>query len=105
MPRGVTPREVRKSGCRLSANLDVALAQVWGIALQHLADFFENAELAWVEDSKTLIPIDQPEVVTAHLKRFPTQYAPRVINGAGSTGFAGAPPTSGSGARSTIPMN
>ena len=40
-----------------------------------LADYFENTELVWVDDSKTLIPIDQPEVLTAHLERFFEQYA------------------------------
>ena len=35
-----------------------------------LAEHFENAELVWVDDSRTLIPIDQPEVLAAHLERF-----------------------------------
>ena len=35
-----------------------------------LAEHFENAELLWVDDSRTLIPIDQPEVLAAHLERF-----------------------------------
>ena len=43
---------------------------------RRLADSFENSELVWLEDSWTLIPIDQPEVLTAHLKRFLTRYAP-----------------------------
>lgn len=42
---------------------------------ERLADHFENSELVWVEDSKTLIPIDQPEILTTHLKRFCEQYA------------------------------
>ena len=40
-----------------------------------LADHFEHAELVWVDDSRTLIPIDQPEVLTGHLKRFLDQHA------------------------------
>ncbi len=35
-----------------------------------MAEHFENAELVWVEDSRTLIPIDQPEVLAGHLERF-----------------------------------
>ena len=35
-----------------------------------LAEHFDNAELVWVDDSRTLIPIDQPEVLTAHLEEF-----------------------------------
>ena len=35
-----------------------------------LAEHFENAELVWVDDSRTLIPIDQPEVLADHLERF-----------------------------------
>ena len=30
----------------------------------------DNAELMWVDDSRTLIPIDQPEVLATHLERF-----------------------------------
>ena len=37
---------------------------------ERLAEWFENTELVWVDDSRTLIPIDQPEVLTAHLQRF-----------------------------------
>ena len=37
---------------------------------ERLAEHFENAELVWVDDSRTLIPIDQPEVLAAHLERF-----------------------------------
>ena len=35
-----------------------------------LAEHFDNAELVWVDDSRTLIPIDQPEVLADHLERF-----------------------------------
>ena len=42
---------------------------------ERLADHFENTELVWIDDSRTLIPIDQPEVLTAHLKRFLERYA------------------------------
>lgn len=38
-----------------------------------LAEHFDNAELVWVDDSRTLIPIDQPEVLTAHLEDFLTR--------------------------------
>ena len=31
---------------------------------ERLAEHFENADLVWVDDSRTLIPIDQPEVLT-----------------------------------------
>ena len=37
---------------------------------ERLADWFENTELVWVDDSATLIPIDQPEVLATHLERF-----------------------------------
>ena len=42
---------------------------------ERLAERFENTELVWVGDSGTLIPIDQPEVLAAHLQRFFEQYA------------------------------
>ena len=42
---------------------------------ERLADFYENSELVWVDDSRTLIPIDQPEILAAHLKRFLDQHA------------------------------
>ena len=35
-----------------------------------LAEHFENTELVWVDDSRTLIPIDQPEELAAHLDVF-----------------------------------
>ena len=37
---------------------------------KRLAEHFENSQLVWVEDSRTLIPIDQPEILTGHLRRF-----------------------------------
>ena len=42
---------------------------------ERLAVHFENAELVWVDDSRTLIPIDQPAVLTDHLRRFLDQHA------------------------------
>ena len=41
-----------------------------------LAEHFENAELVWVDDSRTLIPIDQPEVLVDHLERFLARTTP-----------------------------
>ncbi len=35
-----------------------------------LTEHSDNAELVWVDDSRTLIPIDQPEALTAHLEEF-----------------------------------
>ena len=37
---------------------------------ERLAAHFENAELIWIDDSGTLIPIDQPETLVGHLERF-----------------------------------
>lgn len=37
---------------------------------ERLAQHFENSELVWVDDSRTLIPIDQPELLTTHLRAF-----------------------------------
>lgn len=37
---------------------------------ERLANHFENTELVWITDSRTLIPIDQPEILTAHLVKF-----------------------------------
>jgi len=42
---------------------------------ESLAEWFENTELVWVDDSNTLIPIDQAEVLTAHHQRFFERYA------------------------------
>ena len=37
---------------------------------KRLAEHFENSQLVWVDDSRTLVPIDQPEILTDHLRRF-----------------------------------
>ena len=37
---------------------------------ERLANHFENSELVWVDDSRTLVPIDQPEALTNHLRTF-----------------------------------
>ena len=37
---------------------------------ERLADHFADAELVWVDDSRTLIPIDQPAILLDHLERF-----------------------------------
>ena len=42
---------------------------------RRLTEHFEHAELVWIDDARTLIPIDQPEVLTAHLARFLERYA------------------------------
>ena len=42
---------------------------------RRLVEHFENAELVWVDDSRTLIPIDHPEVLSAHLARFLERHA------------------------------
>ena len=42
---------------------------------ERLADCFENTDLVWVDGSATLIPIDQPAVLAAHLEAFLEQYA------------------------------
>ena len=44
------------------------------IHAERLAKNFENAELVWVDDSRTLIPIDQPDALSAHLRRFLDQH-------------------------------
>ena len=35
-----------------------------------LATHFENARLVWIDDSRTLIPVDQPDVLARHLRDF-----------------------------------
>ena len=35
-----------------------------------LAEQFDNAQLVWVDDSRTLIPLDQPRILTDHLRTF-----------------------------------
>ena len=37
---------------------------------ERLAEHFENTHLVWVHDSRTLIPIDQPKILTDHLRTF-----------------------------------
>ncbi|MYC43951.1 MAG: alpha/beta hydrolase [Acidimicrobiia bacterium] len=37
---------------------------------ERLADLFPNTQLVWIDDSYTLIPIDQPAVLTEHLRTF-----------------------------------
>ena len=37
---------------------------------ERLSEHFENARLVWVDNSRTLIPIDQPETLTNHLNTF-----------------------------------
>ena len=37
---------------------------------ERLASHFENSELVWVDDTHTLIPIDQPELLAGHLEQF-----------------------------------
>ena len=37
---------------------------------QRLADHFGNTQLAWIDDSYTLIPIDQPRGLTDRLQTF-----------------------------------
>ena len=34
------------------------------------ADHFQNTQLVWIADSRTLIPIDQPNTLTSHLRTF-----------------------------------
>ena len=42
---------------------------------ERLAEHFENSQLVWVDDSRTLIPIDQPEILTGHLRTFLATHA------------------------------
>ena len=42
---------------------------------ERLAEHFENAQLVWVDDSRTLIPIDQPEILAGHLRAFLSEHA------------------------------
>lgn len=37
---------------------------------ERLAQHFENTQLVWIDDSRTLIPIDQPQLLTGHLRAF-----------------------------------
>jgi pimeloyl-ACP methyl ester carboxylesterase len=42
---------------------------------ERLATHSENSELVWVDDSWTLIPIDQPTILTEHLRAFLAAHA------------------------------
>ena len=37
---------------------------------ERLAQHFQNTQLVWIDDSRTLIPIDQPAVLADHLHGF-----------------------------------
>ena len=37
---------------------------------ERLAEHFQNTQLVWIDDSGTLIPIDQPEILTDHLRTY-----------------------------------
>ncbi|MYA25786.1 MAG: alpha/beta hydrolase [Acidimicrobiales bacterium] len=37
---------------------------------ERLAQHFDKAQLVWIDDSRTLVPIDQPELLTEHLRAF-----------------------------------
>ena len=37
---------------------------------KRLVEHFENARLVWVDDSRTLVPLDQPRILTSHLRNF-----------------------------------
>lgn len=37
---------------------------------ERLAEHFENSRLVWVDDSRTLVPLDRPDVLTKHLLEF-----------------------------------
>lgn len=50
---------------------------------RRLAKHFANAELVWVDDSRTLIPIDQPKTLVAHLGEFLARHAPVRTNRCG----------------------
>lgn len=42
---------------------------------ERLTEHFEKAELVWIDDSRTLVPIDQPETLTTHLEHFLDRHA------------------------------
>ena len=42
---------------------------------ERLADHFPNTQRVSIEDSYTLLPIDQPEILTEHLREFLTTHA------------------------------
>ena len=37
---------------------------------ERLAEHFENSRLVWVDDSRTLVPLDRPDILTSHLLTF-----------------------------------
>ncbi len=37
---------------------------------ERLAEHFQNTQLVWIDDTRTLIPIDQPSLLTDHLQSF-----------------------------------
>lgn len=43
---------------------------------ERLADHFANTTLRWVDDSRTLVPVDQPDTLAAHLLEFLDATAP-----------------------------
>ena len=43
---------------------------------ERLVKHFEHSQLVWVDDSRTLIPIDQPQILTDHLCVFLAAHAP-----------------------------
>ena len=44
---------------------------------QRLAGHFENTCLVWVDDSRTLVPIDQPSALARHIRRFMEDATPK----------------------------
>ena len=37
---------------------------------ERLAEHFQNTHLEWIDDTRTLIPIDQPKALTDHVRTF-----------------------------------
>ena len=37
---------------------------------EQLAEHFQNTQLVWIDDSRTLLPIDQPQILTENLDAF-----------------------------------
>lgn len=37
---------------------------------ERVAEHFESSKLVWVDDSQTLVPIDQPGILTEHIRKF-----------------------------------
>ena len=48
---------------------------------ERLAGHFENSKLVWVDNSRTLIPIDQPDILTDHIRTFlaPNTSSPAIV--------------------------